>query len=179
MIYADKPQQHLYIWNNKEEVKEFIELCRFRPYELEYFCAKFKPDPSRENVLVEYINGEQVIGSEDFFPENVDYIAVHDPNQFFDSFEDEPAYSGPEGVKATEVELDEDFWVESKFPYIGFLWFEDTFDRFGNAEFAISDIQPLNEVRTVTGLRELLCSPVAVKKVELLNQYRQMRSELK
>ena len=163
-IYSDKPIGYLYIWNSFDEVRDFLELCCFGPQELGSFYCSWKPSEDRE-VSVEYLDGELVEGSEDFFPEDVLKIAYHDPNQFFEVNEIEPAYSGPEGVKASEVVFG-DFWQESKFPYVGYVWFEENWDRIGSYTMAIAHISPLAEMKTVPDLKTYLNSDAAKKSVE-------------
>ena len=175
MIYSDKPCSHLYLWNNQEEVKRFLELCCFRPYHLHRFHARFVPDPDR-NVSACYIDDELDDGTQDFFPQDVLQIAVHNPNPYYMD-DEEPAQYGEEGVRASEIELDSEFWHMFSFPYIGYIWFDECADRCGNSVIEIPYIQPLNKVGTVHELESALESESSKRKVENLKMYESLSKE--
>ena len=175
-VFSDTPiGKVLYIWHNREEVAKFLELCCFSPDDLPYFHAKFVPDESRD-LVYEYIDDDMIDGSADFFKERVVKIAVHDTNSFFDHGA-EPAFTGDEGVRASEVSLDADFWHDELFPYIGYVWFEKVDCRGGNNVFAIAVIQSLHKMNSVQMLEERLNSDTAKRQVELRNMIMNRRIE--
>lgn len=177
MIYSDKPCGDTYIWHSADEVKEFLELCCFSPSDLRHFNAKFVPDADRD-ILVEYFNDEPIEGSEDFFPKDAVCIPIHDPNPFFDDPQfPEPAFKGKEGVRKSEVALDENFWKGELFPYVAFVWFENSYDRMGNTDFEIASIRSMSQLETVSKLKEVLNSDESQARVRAMFELREFRTK--
>ena len=179
-IYADKPCGNLYIFHTFEDVAQFLEACRYSPYDLKSFGCKWNPDPDRD-VLVDYVTWgdgepEMIDDTEGFFPGDVDCVSYHDVNKYFTGEGDdiEPGRIDSEGVRASEVVFDLDIWDASMFPYVAYLNQQSGFDRAGGYEVDIVVIKPLSQLYTTKALTDHLQSDYAARQIEKREMYNKM-----
>lgn len=148
-IFWDKPAGELLLFNSEEDVLQFFCKLNLSPEELEEYGVIPKDglwdeDGNWRGNSTEEDNWGDIVQTRYTLP-------VFNKNIFFADSE-ESAYKATlkNMLHKRHLTLDKEIWKE--FPCVAFIWLEDTYDRYGDVNIRLFEVQPLSEISTVESL---------------------------